>query len=109
MLFGVISNYLLHLFTSKALEKYKKEFNMPQITGTYISLFCPLKIKITPFPDGFRTSYSLKVNYKLKVYKLKFSLLGLAKTIFYLQPSAVKNKTVKPGPNVELFMKRTKP
>ena len=45
---------------------------MPQITGTYISLFCPLKIKITPFADGFRTSYSLKVNYKLKVYELKF-------------------------------------
>ena len=72
MFFGAISNYLLHLFTSKALEKYKKEFNMLQITGTCTSLFCPLKIKITPFPDGFRTSYSLKVNYKLKVYKLKF-------------------------------------
>ena len=56
----------------KPLKSKKKEFNMPQITGTYISLFCPLKIKITPFADGFRTSYSLKVNYKLKVYKLKF-------------------------------------
>ena len=31
MFFGVISNYLLHLFTCKALEKCKKEFNMLQI------------------------------------------------------------------------------
>ena len=47
--FGVI--------TSITLEKYKKK----ECDVVYIILvqgFCPLKIKITQFPDGFRLNFS---------------------------------------------------
>ena len=45
------------LTTFIALKKSKKESNMVEIT--LVQGFCPLKIKITQFPNGFRlTSFS---------------------------------------------------
>ena len=40
------------LITSIALEKCKKECDIVEII--LVQGFCPLKIKITQYPDGFR-------------------------------------------------------
>ena len=48
-------NLIFHI-TSIALEKCEKECNMLKII--LVQGFCPLKIKITQFPDGFRLNCS---------------------------------------------------
>ena len=47
--------YYSWFITSLALEKCKKEFIILEII--LVQDFCPLKIKITQFPDGFRLNY----------------------------------------------------
>ena len=47
--------------TSLALEKCKKEFNILEII--LVENFCPLKIKITQFPDWFRLNYLKQLGY----------------------------------------------
>ena len=47
--FGVITDNSLHLYP---LKKCKKECDIVEVI--LVQGFCPLKIEITQFPDGFR-------------------------------------------------------
>ena len=47
-------SYFIQLITFKALEKCEKECNMLEII--LVQGFCPLKIKISQFPNGFRVN-----------------------------------------------------
>ena len=54
MLTYLICPSVQNLFTFIALEKCKKECNMLKITLVQGFCFCPLKINITQFSNGFR-------------------------------------------------------
>ena len=51
--------YYRWFITSSALEKCKKECNVLWVI--LVQDFCPLKIKITQFPDGFRLKILVSV------------------------------------------------
>ena len=88
--------YYKWIITSLALEKCKKECNVLQII--LVQGFCPLKIKITQFPGGFRLSmyshvlvwceHSLKwrVTYRIvsKTYRPKNDIFCLLITFSFL-------------------------
>ena len=54
--YGIFFSVITDNFTSIALERCKKEYSMVSII--LVQGFCPLKIKITQFPDGFRFNSS---------------------------------------------------
>ena len=79
---ALIRNFLWYynrqLITSIALEKYKKECDTVKII--LVQGFCPLKIKITQFSDGFR----------LNVYKTG-NVPSLLATVLLIQDYADHN------------------
>ena len=62
--------YCRWLITSLAFEKCKKECNILSII--LVQGFCPLKVKITQFPGGFRLNRSLNYGF-VSVYTYLYS------------------------------------